>query len=1110
MRIALRVALIAAALAVPARLRAQELGCYERRATWTESLFAARERLLRGAPGQTTARPLPDFGRDDYTLMAWLRTTRGGTIVAKAPAAGPWAPQGKVFFVRDGRLCVDIGWVGAVASNRSVNDGQWHLVAATKAVQTLRFYVDGEPAGGGDLAFDRDPQGFVVKVGYCSDNFPDAGFHGELDEVRVFRGALSPADVKACLTRSAPEGAALLGHWAGENSGADASGSGNDATRLVKVAYGEGKVGRALRFSGDGGHLAVTSGGTDVRESLWALVGRDFPEPANAQEIGFERADGIWRDDWRPGELRALAQRYAQAAAAMPKLAQRAAALAPEVRDWAGLGEVRTLYLAARRYRAFLAAVGDYNLGGLREAMAYLHREYGARYPAAALRARLDALEADIAACRDADLLPADLNARLARVDAEARALRYAVLVTANPLLAFDKLLFVKRQTYQSNHYYTDYINGCRYFGGNLCVLSLRDGTVREVVPELKDGIFGRYDLSFDGRTIVFDHKRQIGEGFRLWTVDVDGRGLRQITVPPADEVQRIARYRINQQYPHHTDDMQPCWLPDGGIAFISTRCEFGILCDSPDLFTTTVLYRLNQDGTGMAKLSNSSVSEASPSVLNDGRLMYTRWEYVDKGAVCVKCLWAMNPDGTNSTEIYGNDIALPPTFLHGRAVPGKSHLVVFVGTPHYPQSGVGTVIRADLSRNIRTREPMTYITPDVDIRGEGGFSHLRDGRWVHDNLGPFYNDACALDEAFYLVACNPDKPWQEPKGYGLYLIDQWGNRVPIYRDPETSCWQPMPLRARPTPPVLPSTLPANAKPGDLATLYMSDVYQGLGNVLRGSVKWLRVVEQVPRPWSARRRWDGDLYDQQHACITKDTHLGLKVIHGIVPVEADGSAYFTAPSDRNLYFQALDENYMEIQRMRTFINLRPGETRACVGCHTPKHIAPAPGKRLALAHPPLPIGPQPGEQAPRPLSYADDVQPVLDRHCVRCHGGDKPDGGLDLRGELTTLWNRSYEAILARKLVKVIGENHPKVGNAEPVPPYSLGSHAAKFVTVLRKGHYECKLPLADWVKLTTWADCNAQYYGSYFGRRNLKYRGLPDFRPVPTIASALGTPPPG
>jgi hypothetical protein len=289
------------------------------------------------------------------------------------------------------------------------------------------------------------------------------------------------------------------------------------------------------------------------------------------------------------------------------------------------------------------------NLKGLHRAITYLAEEYGADYPGAfEYLARLESLEEKAAEGADSRQVSEDLLRRAGR-------LRRQALVSANPLLQCEELLFVRRYTYQSSHYYTDFIDGCLHFGGNLCALSLADGKVRELAPQLDGGIFGRYDLSFDGRRVVFDYKARPGEGFRIWEVGVDGEGLRQITFPPPDEEARIEKYwqrnspflrQRRADYRHHTDDMHPCYLPDGGICFISTRCERGILCDGPDVLTTTTLYRMDADGKNLEVLSNSPVSEASPSVMNDGRILYTRWEYVDKADVVIKCLWAMRPDG--------------------------------------------------------------------------------------------------------------------------------------------------------------------------------------------------------------------------------------------------------------------------------------------------------------------------------------------------------------------------------------------------------------------------------------------------------------------------------
>jgi hypothetical protein len=709
----------------------------------------------------------------------------------------------------------------------------------------------------------------------------------------------------------------------------------------------------------------------------------------------------------------------------------------------------------------------------------------------------------------------------------------------------FDRLLFVRRFTYDANHYYTEYINSTWMPGGNLCVLDLRDGSVRDLVPELQGGVFERFDLSFDARKAVFAYKRHPQEGYRIFEVGLDGTGLRQLTFPPDEEAELVRRYRVNPDYHHGTDDMQPCYLPDGGIAFISTRCQYGILCDTPDNFTTTVLYRMDADGTNMEKLSNSSVSEAAPAVLPDGRILYTRWEYVDKGAVSVKCLWAMRPDGSASSEIYGNDLPLPPTLLYGRPIPGCATEYVVLGTPHYPQNGVGTVIRVDTTRSIRTREPMTYMTPYVDIRGESGFAFRgKAGAWQTDGdgRGPLFKDPYPLARDLFLVAHKSEGPdWRDERAYGLALLDEEGRVLPVHDDPDMSCWLPYPVRPRPVPPALPSLADGDLARAGLAACVIRDVSHGLAGVPRGAVRYVRVLEQVPRPWAVRRAGGGDEYDQQYACITKDTHLGLKVQHGVVPVEEDGSAYFLVPADANIFLQVLDENYLALQTERTFVNYRPGERRSCVGCHErPSDAPPSPPGSipLALRRAPSQPGPQPGEaRGGRPLDYAADVQPVWDRHCIGCHGEKRREADLDLRGKMTERFSVSYENLIPERrldsrdrglLGPVIGENHPKTGNVEYLPALSLGSHASVLVAMLGGGrvslrdpaqaaraaklaetHKDIRLSLEELLRVSNWVDTNGQYYGSYWGRRNLRYRDQPGFRPAATFEAARSTTPP-
>jgi len=269
----------------------------------------------------------------------------------------------------------------------------------------------------------------------------------------------------------------------------------------------------------------------------------------------------------------------------------------------------------------------------------------------------------------------------------------------------------------------------------------------------------------------------------------------------------------------------------------------------------------------------------------------------------------------------------------------------------------------------------------------------------------------------------------------------------------------------------------------------------------------------VPRPWAARRFWEGDTYDQQHAVITKETHLGLKVQYGIVPVYEDGSAHFIVPADRNIFLQVLDENFMKVQRERTYVNYRPGEVRSCIGCHErPKEITKHSSKMpLALRRPPSEPGAQPGEKSgAKPLYYPTDVQPVLDKHCIRCHSGSKAAADMDLTGRMTELFNVSYENLVDRDrdLMVLFSENGDRKHTADYLPAYAVGSHSSRLIDIVRRGcpGNDEKLSPEEMIKLVTWVDSNGQYYGSYYGRRDLRYKGHPNFRPLPTFADAVST----
>ena len=757
-------------------------------------------------------------------------------------------------------------------------------------------------------------------------------------------------------------------------------------------------------------------------------------------------------------------------------------------------------------------------LAGLRAAVHELGGSYPEEYPAAELLDELDDYEKRLSAQIDTRLDPADEATR--RLMEEMPQMQRRMLVQRNPLLRDAEILFVKRYTYNSKHYYDDFQHISRW-GGNLCAVSLADGGVRQIVSHLDGGIFDRYDLSFDAKRIVFGYRRPKLEGFRLYEIGVDGSGLRQVTYPPRDEADRIAAYGKTSTgdsfyglmgYRFWTDDVHPCYLPDGGLCFASTRSEHGVLCTPNHYLACTNLFRISADSSGLGPISQGALSEFTPTMMEDGRILYNRWEYVYKGIAAVQPLWRMRPDGSGSEEFYGDNIANPGVFWQARQVPGHPRLVVCIGCGHEPL-GVGQVLLLDLDHSKRTPKAMISLTPNVKTQNLRGLFQLRNGVWREDVYGPFYADPYPLSDKFFLVSCNPDKRYNDRAGYGIYLLDAFGNRVPIYDDPEISCWQPMLLRSRKSPPLLPAVRNESPERKETATVFLSDVYRGLDGVEPGTVKYVRVMEQIPKPWSAEidplrsedRAADGF---GGHIAVSCNTHIWVAVLLGIAPVEEDGSACIEVPAGRNLFFQALDKDFMEVQRMRTFVNFAPGERRGCIGCHEHRTQAPVSRRATALGRSPRKLSAQPGEVAPRALYYPTDVQPILDRHCVECHNGKDPKAVPDLGGELTTLFSRSYENILQARLVDTIrewGGAAYSMQNAEAVPPYSHGSHRSKLVEVLSSGHYDARLSKNEWIKLVTWIDCGAPYYGSYFGRRHLRYQGQADFRPVPTLSSARG-----
>jgi len=746
------------------------------------------------------------------------------------------------------------------------------------------------------------------------------------------------------------------------------------------------------------------------------------------------------------------------------------------------------------RDRVVFLPLDAVNLGALRAAIQDTIRTFGPRYPdGQQYLKRLVAFEKQERALL---ALPGMRGSRTVRTwaneagkpeaerttEAELAALRREAML-AHPALKFDKLLFLKRPP-EGGHIYEGHLQ--KSLGSQLCVLSPvspsgkhAGGKVADVAPQLAGGLFSRFDLSYDGKSVVFGYRTQ-DTPFHIYEMDLDpatGLGvegsLRQLTGCDEDETETFRRSLEAGHTRCSFNDTDPVYLPNGQIMFVSSRSRRNVFCFPA---TVTSLYVMDADGKNMRRLSSGPLTEMGPCLLDDGRIAYTRWEYVDKGLGNGQSLWMVRPDGSYVDHLYKNSIMRPSGMLSPRSIPGSQRFVT-VGCSHMSRSG-GPVILVDTRITRRSTEAMTCITPEI------GYPCMYTARW---SMG-YFLDPFPFSDKFFLVSHVPGGEDQNAK-YGIYALDAWGNRAKLYSDPETSCFQPTPLLPRRKPTQIASTEPGDTK--EEGTVFMQDVYEGMTGIERGRVKYVRVMAVLPWPSNENGMFRIGMAGNVHR----------KKVYGIAKVHEDGSACFTVPANENIFFQALDEDYMLLQHMPTFINVMPGESRSCIGCH--EHRSKAPGiagvRPQAMEYPVQALSPQPGDTGPRMVHYASDVQSVLDKHCVGCHSGPSPEARLDLTGVPTESWNRAYENILGRGLVSSRDCAFGRSGY-RPAPPLTFGSRLSRLAAKIQEGPCKANLTRDEFVRVVTWIDANTPFYGTYRGKRDIKDKDDPEFRPPPLV----------
>jgi len=657
-----------------------------------------------------------------------------------------------------------------------------------------------------------------------------------------------------------------------------------------------------------------------------------------------------------------------------------------------------------------------------------------------------------------------------------AHALRRHIAL-ANPLAQVGPLLLVKQAPGCFSHQLTQYYGRYARPGGGIFVLDAPGKSMqcRQLAAgALPEGSYQHPEVSFDGARVLFAFCRaeaapqntiagHHGRYYHLYEMGADGSGLRQLTYGPFN-------------------DFAPRYLPDGRIVFVSTRRQGWHRCGAPGCETYTLAVA-DADGSHARPLSWHETHEWDPAVLDDGRIIYTRWDYVDRHAVYYEQLWSVRPDGSAPAAFYGNNTFNPVGIWEARGVPG-SRQVMATAAAHHAMTA-GSIILVDAGKGVDGPRPITRLTPDVPFPESESLllPHWRAmappdappeppeaARWP----GHCYRSPYPLSEKYFLAAYSFDALIGEPKAnpvnmFGIYLVDCFGNKELLYRDLNIASLWPTPLRARHRPPVVPSVAESTGR--QEGTFFLQNVYEGWPAMPKVSVKRLRIVQVLPKSTPGANN---------PPVGVPNASPGKQVL-GTVPVEPDGSACFRAPANIPLSFQALDERGQAVQMMRSITYLQPGETSSCIGCHEPRTSAP-PQRRLAQALAREPSTIRPGPDGSHPLSYPILVQPVLDRHCVSCHNPGKPEGGVVLTGEPQGHYTVSYNALAPRVRHAAWGvPGDFRQTNSEPITtPGHFGASSSPLMKLLRDGHQDVHLSGDDLERFTTWMDANVLFYGTF------------------------------
>jgi len=658
------------------------------------------------------------------------------------------------------------------------------------------------------------------------------------------------------------------------------------------------------------------------------------------------------------------------------------------------------------------------------------------------------------------------------------------------PLLARTrKIIFVRHQNMGNmNFAYTEYTRwpGNKY-GGLFC-LDLDKGEIRPLIKTDNGGTIRDPALSYDGKRLLFAWRKET-DGHRYYSVyemDLDSGKTRHIT---GDDT--------------HGASYEPIYLPDGNIMFNSSRIVQTVDCAGPDVSN---LHICDKDGKYARRIGFDQVHTLAPTVLDDGRVVYMRWDYNDRSQVYTQAIFQMNPDGTAQTEYYGNNTFEPTNFFHPRGIPQTAKIMCLIGGHHTPQSG-----------------KLVSVDPSKGRQGTAGLIEIPFGKKpayertdMYAKTGGHFCYPFPLDAKSLLVSYDPLAYHRRKKDgtrmpddvknyvrFHLYYMTTDGRREILAADHRISSLKAIPVMVRKAPKVRPSTVDYRKKTG---VYFMQDIYHGPGlkGVERGTIKKLRVVELRFREMYVGA--NGTSGAGGSAGVVTPIAVGtgswdVKVILGDAKVHADGSAMFEVPARTPIYFQALDAENRAVQTMRSWSTLMPGETFSCVGCHEDKNEAPQIPKTARMA---MKAGPQkltPFYGPPQGFSFPKRIQPILDKHCIKCHKSGRKAAKYPLTSETIHYkrsqrnWARSYLTLTGtpdrrRELHEERGRANEIVNwinnSSEPTMllPRHAGSTRSKLMLLNDPKRSPCpariKLSRKELDMLAAWIDMVVPYCGDY------------------------------